>query len=183
MRSGLILFAALLAAGTLSVHALPSRIVMLSSPTRMFTLNNTSYSVEKTGRESLIIRKELLGWGIDPSRLPRDGMEPADRSVDILKEAPPIRRSRPMSVPFSFLADHSMQLDTGDAFVDIAGGVIQAKDRSASEKLKAAGWKIVKAEDAGRGICMAIRTEGKETSVGILEEKEGRGLFIRRSEK
>ncbi len=183
MRSGLIVFAAVLAAGTLSVHALPGRMGIITSPTTMFSWNGTSYSLGKRCRETSVLREKLIEWGVDPSRLPREFVEPDDRIVDALREVPPSRRSRSISFPLSFPTNHGMQLDTGDALVEIADGVIPGEGRSARERLEAAGWKTVNAGNAGTGICMAFRTEGKETSIGILEEKEGRGLFIRRSEK
>ena len=183
MKPLLCLVTASLLAGALSVHALPWGPGETVSAARAFSLNGKWYSVGKPVNSDSLLRGELSKRGID---IPRILREPKDRggcSVDILSEIPAKRRFLRIPLPSGFRAENSLQMESGDGWIEIAYGKIVREKRDARKALVAAGWKFLDAGEPGKPFCIGTNREGRETSIVFLEEKEGNCLFVRQLER
>ena len=183
MKPLLCLVTASLVAGALSVYALPGRPGETISAARAFSLNGKWYSVGKPVNSDSLLREELYKRGID---IPRILREPKDRggcSVDTLSEIPAKRHFRQIPLPSSFRAENSLQMESGDGWIDITYGKIFQEKGYVKKALVAAGWKFVDAGEPGRPFSIGTIREGRETSIVFLEEKEGNCLFVRQLEK
>ncbi|HJX15028.1 MAG TPA: hypothetical protein VJ386_04790 [Candidatus Deferrimicrobiaceae bacterium] len=183
MKPLLCLVTASLAAGALSVHALPGGPGETASAARAFSLNGKWYSVGKPVNSDSLLQEELSKRGIDIPRILRKPKDRGGCSVDTLSEIPAKRRFRQIPLPSGFRAENSLQMESGDGWIEIAYGKIVQEKGDARKALVAAGWKFMDAGEPGRPFCIGTNREGRETSIVFLEEKEGNCLFVRQLEK
>ena len=183
MKTVSCLVAASLLAGAFSVYALPKRSGGAISPTRSFSLNGRWDSVGKPAEAGFLLREELRKRGLTVPELSRETADPDGSVVDTLSETPSNFRSRPIPLPPGFRAESSLQMESGDGSIDITTGNASLKNGSARKALAAAGWEFTETEESGRPFRIATLREGKETTIVLLEKKEGNYLFIRRREK
>ena len=183
MKTVSCLVAASLLAGAFSVYALPRQTGGGISPTRSFSLNGRSYSVGKPAESGFLLREELRKRGLTVPDLSRAIQEPDGSFVDTLSETPSKFRYRPIPLPPGFRSENSLQMESGDGSIDIATGNTSLKNGYAGRALAAAGWEFTETEEPGRPFRIAIYREGRETTIVLLEKKEGNCLFIRRREK
>ena len=183
MKAVSCLVAASLLAGAFSVYALPKRPGEAISPTRSFSLNGRWYSVGKPAEAGFLLGEELRKRGPTVPERSRETADPDGCVVDTLSEIPSKSRSRPDPVPPGFRAENSLQMESGDASIDITYGTISLRNGYAGKALAAAGWEFTESEEPGRPFRIATLREGRETTIVFLEEKEGNCLFIRRREK
>jgi len=183
MKAVWCLVAASLLAGAFSVYALPKRPGGAISPTRSFSLNGRWYSVGKPAEAGFLLGEELRKRGLTVPERSRETADPDGCVVDTLSEIPSKSRSRPIPFPPGFRAENSLQMESGDASIDITYGIISLRNGYAGKALAAAGWEFTESEEPGRPFRIATLREGRETTIVFLEEKEGNCLFLRRREK
>ncbi len=183
MKPLLCLVAAALLVGALSVYALPARQGAAISATRAFSLNGKWYSVGKPAESESLLRKELSKRGIDMPRSSRGPGEPAGCTVVALSEIPSKNRFRPPPLPPGFRVETSVQMESGDGWIEIAHGSIPSGKDYARKALSAAGWKFIDTEKSGRTFFLATLHKERENSIVFLEEKEGNCLLVRKREK
>lgn len=183
MRHVLCLAAALLAAGVLTVSALPYHVGKVISPTRSFALHGKWYFAGKPSKRKSLIQRELSRQGFDLTRIPGDAPDPGEGVPDPLFEIPSRKRFRPVFFPAWFQVENSLQMESEDESIDITYGKNEAAKGSAREQLVAEGWTVVGMEGEASPFSMGTIRRGRETSIVFLEEKEGGCLFVRRLEK
>lgn len=184
MKVVLCIIAASLVACAYSVYAVPHRVDGILSTTRSFSLNGRWYSVDKPAGSDTIIRDEVTRKGVDLARIPRESGDPEDFLLDPLTERSPKKdRSLPCSLPSSFRARNSLQLESEAAILDITCGTVSPKGNLSMKELAATGWKIAETGNSPGAVSVATIRKGRETSIVFLEEKEGSCLFLRQLEK
>lgn len=184
MKPVFCLIAASLVACAYSVYAVAHRGDGILSTTRSFSLNGRWYSVGKPSGSDSLIRGELTRRGFDVTRIPLETGNPGDFFLDALSEqSSRINRSRLHSLPFSFRAKNSLQMESDAGIIDITYGNVSPKGSHAKGDLAAKGWKIVETGKSAGPVSIATISKGRETSIVFLEEKEGGCLFIRQLEK
>jgi hypothetical protein len=183
MKAVSCLVAASLVAGVFSVYALPRRPGKAISPTRSFSLNGRSYSVGTPAEAGFLLREVLRKQGLTIPELSRETADPGGGVVDTLSETPSKFRSPPVPLPPGFRAENSLQMESGDRTIDITTGHTSLKNGDARKALAAAGWEFTETEEPGRPFRIATLRQGRETTIVLLEKKEGNCLFIRRREK
>lgn len=177
------LVTASLIAAAFSVYALPHRMDRILSATRSFSWDGKWYSVGKPSSGDSLIRKELSRRGFDITRIPQETTEPGVDLVDTLSEIPPKKHPRLIPFPSTFRAENSLQMESVAGFIDITYGNVSPKGGYAKKELAAKGWKFVEMDEPARPFCIATIRKGRETSIVLLEEKEGSCLFLRQLEK
>jgi hypothetical protein len=183
MKPALCFASALVIAGALTVYALPQDPNGILSLTRSFSLDGRWYSVGEPVSGDSVIRKELGKRGNDISRIPYEILNTGGFLVDALSEIPAKTRMRPILLPSRFRAEHSLQMESGDGFIEIASGKVYSQGDSVRKGLGDSGWKIVETKERGKPSCIATIRNEKETSIVFLEEREGTCLLIRHLEK
>ena len=184
MKPVFCVIAATLTACAYSVYAMAHRVDGIISITRSFSLNGRWYSVGKPSGTESIMREELSRRGFDVTRIPEVTGDPGDVFLDTLSEqSSRNKRSRPYSLPFSFRAENSMQMESDGGIIDITYGNVSPKGSVARKNLAAKGWKIAEAGKSAGPVSIATISKGRETFIVFLEEKEGACLLIRELEK
>jgi hypothetical protein len=177
------LVAASLVAGAFSFYALPRPPGEAISPTRSFSLNGRSYLVGTPAEAGFLLREVLRKRGLTIPELSRVTADPDGGVIDTLSETPSKFRSPPVPLPPGFRAENNLQMESGDRSIDITTGHTSLKNGDARKALVAAGWESTETEEPGRPFRIATLRQGRETTIVLLEKKEGNCLFIRRREK
>lgn len=183
MKPALFIASALVVAGALTVYALPQCPDKLLSVTRSFSLDGKWYSVGNPVSVDSVIRKELGKTGNDISRIPSDILSTDGFLVDPLSDIPAKTRMRPNLVPSRFRPEQSLQMESGDGFIEITHGKVYSQGDSFRKELSDSGWKIIETKERGKQSCIATIHKEKETSIVFLEEREGTCLLFRHLEK
>jgi len=175
--------AALLAAGALSVYALPLPVNGLLNATRSFSLDGKWYSLGKTSSGNSVLNEELRKLGIDTGRIPRDPLDSGDCVLDILSEEPSRMRSRSFPLPSCLHVKGNMEMDIGLGFLGITTGKISPNGRYARKELAAKGWTFVDIKEHATPVSIGTIRAGRETAIVFLEENEGDFLYVWQREK
>jgi hypothetical protein len=183
MKPALCFAIALLIAGAITVYALPQDPDGMLSVTRSFSLDGRWYSVGKAVNSDSVIQKELSKRGNDISRIPYEILNTGGSLVDVLSEIPAKTLLRPILLPSPFRAEHSLQMESRNGFIEIASGKVSPQGDSFRKGLAKSGWKIVETKERGEPSCIAMIRYERETSIVFLEEREGAYLLIRHLEK
>ena len=183
MKNTLCLAAALLAAMIFSVHALPSHLGKIISPTRSFFFQGKWYTTGKPSKIKPLIREELFRHGFDITRIPPGTLDAGDEVTDSLSDFPAKIRLRPILLPSCFRAENDLSMESGAGFIDISSGKVTKAGSSARKEILAEGWTLAGMEEHERPFSLATIRRGRETSFVFLEEKEGNYLLVRRLEK
>jgi hypothetical protein len=183
MKPVLFIATALVVAGALTGYAIPKSPDGILSVTRSFSLDGRWYSVGEPVNVESVIWKELGKRGNAIPRISGEILDTEDFLVDVLSDIPAKKRMRPIFSSSRFRAERSLQMESGDGFIEITSGKIHSRGDSFRRHLVDSGWKIVEAKECGVPSCIATIRNEKETSIVFLEEREGSCLLFRRLEK
>lgn len=162
--------------------ALPGYRRTTISSTREVFINGQGYRLEKSaGDDASLVRRELLRSGID---VPLPGSSPPVQSffADALEEAGGEARPAPISVPKGLRPEHVLHMKSDSGQIGIAVGSMEAHGSAIRYQLPTAGWKRIESAQGPEQLAVAIRNEGKETLIVLLEEEKGRFLLLRKPE-
>ena len=147
---------ALLLSAFFAIPASPDRRSARISTTKSFAIDGRRFTVEKPSNDPHSIRGEEL------------------------RETSGGKKIDPSGIPHGLRADKSIRLETESGAVDIAFGDMESKGSQIRRRMSAAGWKCI--EPPGGWGAVATMKNGKETTIVLLEEKEGKFLVLRRVE-
>lgn len=100
--------------------------------------------------------------------------------ADALREAGGGPSSNPISIPHGLRAEHSLRMESESGPVDIAFGSIDTRGPQMRHRMSSMGWECI---EPGQGqAAVATIKKGRETTIVLLEEKEGKFLLLRRPE-
>lgn len=183
MKPVFFLVAVLLVAGAFTGSALPRNAGNVGSATRAFSLDGEWYSVGKPSDSGFVLRKKLQAMNLDLSRVPPDVLAPGSLAVDVLSEIPANRTSEPIPLSSFLRQEHDLQLASGNRHVGISFGKISGSRDQAKKSLARSGWKLAGTEKSGDPFSVATIRNERETSIVLLEEKEGSYLLLRQLEE
>lgn len=183
MKTRFFLSAVSFAVVMLAVQAFPWSSGESPFSIRAFSMDGRWRSIGNRVGVFAAVDGELRRMGIDVPSSSARPEETGGPAVEILREMPSTGELRPGSLPRAYRRECNIQMKSETGFVDISSGKIPRKTSSFENTLIASGWKFAGPTVVPGEIRVAERTHGRETSIVILDEKEGECLFIRRLEK
>lgn len=148
---------ALLLVALLALPAAPDPRRTRLSSTKSFVMDGRKFLVEKSG-------------------------ERPDNAIfaDALREAGGGRSSNPISIPQGLRVEHSLRMESESGPVEIAYGAMDTRGPQTRHRMSSLGWECF---EPGQGQAAAATIKkGSETTIVLLEEKEGKFLLLRRPE-
>lgn len=111
-----------------------------------------------------------------------DGVIPRANAVftDSLMETEGSAPCSRIPIPEGLHSEHSLLMESDSGPVDIAFGTFEAGNSRIRRLLCSSGWEFVE-QDQG-SISLATIRKGRETTIVLLEEKEGKFLLMRKRE-
>lgn len=156
MKLSLALMSALLLTALIAMPAMPDQRRALLSPTRSFAIDGKRFVVEEP-----------------------PGDKPPSTG-EALREAGGTARENTMRYPQGLRADHSLRLESEPGPVDISFGSMEARGPQVRRRMSSTGWECF--EPARGQAAVAIMKKGRETTIVLLDEKEGKFLLLRKPE-
>jgi len=164
----------------LVLPALPDPRRTSISSTRSFTIDGKTFLREKSAGDDLsLIRGELLRQGLNVP--PLGNARPAyPLFSDSLREAVGAASVKPVPLPPGLRAEHALRAESDSGFVDLAFGSMDTRGPQIRHRMSSSGWECI--APSPEQAAVAIFHKGKEATIVLLEEKEGKFLLIRRME-
>jgi hypothetical protein len=164
----------------LVLPALPDQRRTSISSTRSFTIDGKKFLREKTAGDDLsLIRGELLRHGMNVP--PLGDARPANPLFsDSLREAAGATSVKTVPLPPGLRAEHALKAESDSGVVDLAFGSMDTRGTQIRHRMSSSGWECI-APSPGQA-ALAIFHKGREATIVLLEEKEGKFLLIRRLE-
>ena len=142
----------------IAMPALPEHGRSRLSSTKSFSIDGKKFLVEKRG----------------------DGRQPDSVFADSLKEAGRATTSNPISIPQGLRVEHSLRMESESGPVDVVFGAMETRSPGIRHNMSSSGWECIE-PGAGRTALATMKKE-RETTIVLLEEKEGKFLLLRRPE-
>lgn len=142
----------------IAMPALPDNVRSRLSSTKSFSIDGKKFLVEKGG----------------------DGRQADSMFADSLKEAGRATASNPIPLPQGLRVEHSLRMESESGQVDIVFGTMETRSPGIRRHMSSSGWKCIE-PGAGKTALATMKKE-RETTIVLLEEKEGKFLLLRRPE-
>lgn len=97
-----------------------------------------------------------------------------------LREAVGAASVKPVPLPPGLRAEHALRAESDSGFVDLAFGSMDTRGPQIRRRMSSSGWECI--APSPEQAAVAIFHKGKEVTIVLLEEKEGKFLLIRRLE-
>ena len=177
MKIGRIIVAAATAGLAGALLGYPARGRDADSTARAFSIDGRRYLVGEGGTAAAALLRDLQRLAVTDPATPREF--PADVFID--GSAPLWEVKGPpdsvTAVPAGMRPRHVLRLEREDGPVEVVVGALDRPAGPLHDALVSAGWLSTGAGPTRR---LVHRTKGKETSIVLMEEKEGRFLLLRR---
>jgi hypothetical protein len=142
----------------IAMPALPDHARSRLSSTKSFSIDGKKFLVEKRG----------------------DGRHADSVFADSLREVGGSNSSNPIPLPQGLRVEHSLRMESESGQVDIVFGTMETRSPGIRRNMSSSGWECI---EPGTGItALATMKKGRETTIVLLEEKEGKFLLLRRPE-
>ena len=143
----------------IAMPALPDNVRSRLSSTKSFFIDGKMFLVEKRGG---------------------DGRQPDSVFADSLRETGGSNSSNPIPLPQGLRVEHSLRMESESGQVDIVFGTMETRSPGIRRHMSSSGWECIET-GAGKTSLVTMKKE-RETTIVLLEEKEGKFLLLRRPE-